>query len=164
MTDLVDYVGALIRLADGQIVGKTRFQKIAYLLEAKGLGFGLDFDYHNYGPFSPELAFATDDAESLEYIRTEEKFGFHSVPYTVFHSTDGAPKFKDDAASRARREALKTMSDYSALVLELAATAVYLKLNGYPNSYWSEVKKRKPLKATSERLALAKKLISDLSL
>ena len=164
MMDLVDYVAALIHLAGGRVVGKTRLQKIAYLLEAKALGFGLDFDYHNFGPFSPDLAFAADDAESLGYVRTKEQLGLHSVPYTIFRSTDEAPKFEKSEKLKARRDALNIMKNHSALVLELAATAVYLKYNGYPESFWNEVKKRKSLKATSQRVALAKKLMRDLNL
>ena len=164
MKDLVDYVGALIRMADGEVVGKTRFQKIAYLLEAKELGFGLVFDYHNYGPYSPELAFAADDAESLGYIWTKERRGLHAVPYTIFSSTENSPKFGGRGKSRARKEALKTMNKYSALVLELTATAVYLKKNGYAESFWDEVRKRKGLKATPKRMKLANRLVDELDL
>ena len=164
MRDLVDYVGALVRLSDGRIVGKTRLQKIAYLLEAKELGFGLSFDYHNFGPFSSDLAFAVDDAESLGYVVTEERFGFHSVPYTIFSSADVAPEFEDGNDLEARRAALKTINDYSALLLELTATAVYLKRNGYPKAVWKEVKKRKQIKATAGRIDAAQKLIRSLGL
>ena len=164
MADLVDSVGALVRLAGGKIVGKTRLQKTTYLLEVKGLGFGLDFDYHNYGPFSPDLAFATDDAKSLGYITSEEHLGFHSVPYTVFISTDMTQDIGDDAESVARQDALEIMNRNSSLVLELAATAIYLRRNGYPDSFWQEVEKRKRLKATPQRVGLAKQLIAELRL
>ena len=164
MMDLVDYVSALVRLSDETIVGKTRLQKTAYLLEAKELGFDLSFDYHNFGPFSAELAFATDDAESLGYISTEKHLGYHSVPYTVFHSTDQAPEFEDGDDLDARREAVGTMNRYSALVLELAATAVYLKRNGYAGSVWKEVRRRKRLKATRDRVRAAKDLLDSLEL
>lgn len=163
MRDLVDYVSALVHLNGGEIVGKTRLQKIAYLLEEKGLGFNdLDFDYHNFGPFSSELAFAVDDAESLGYIVTEQRQGYHAVPYTVFRSAQTSPEFEDDINIAARRHALTVMDGYSALVLELAATAVYLRNHGYPGKYWDEVKKRKPLKATADRIKMAQRLIDDL--
>lgn len=164
MTDLVDYVAVLIRLAGGQIVGKTRLQKIAYLLEAKALGFGLEFDYHNFGPFSPDLAFAADDAESLGYIHTEEQYGLHSVPYKIFRSTRKTPSVNRDKLSKDRRDALNIMKKHSAIVLELAATAIYLKNNGYSNDSWREVKKRKGLKATQSRISAAKILVNDLGL
>ena len=163
--DLVDYLVAIVRLGGGEVAGKTRLQKIAYLLEAKGIGFGdIDFDYHNYGPFSSEVAFAADDAESLGYLETEERQGIHAVPYTVFRSTDRAPKFDDNADTKTRVAALELMNSNSALVLELAATAVYLKRYGYNENCWEEVEKRKPLKATPQRRKLAERLLSELEL
>ena len=64
------------------------------MLEVKEIGFGeVEFDYNNYGPFRAELAFAADDAESFGYIKTEPRYGFHSVPYTTFKSTDSSPAF-----------------------------------------------------------------------
>ena len=44
MMNQSDYVSAIVRLAGGEIIGKTRLQKIAYLLQAKGSGFSeVDF-------------------------------------------------------------------------------------------------------------------------
>ena len=64
----------------------------------------------------------------------------------------------------ARRRALGVMSKYSSLVLELTATAVFLRQNGYPNTYWEEVRTRKPLKATAERVRQAQKLVEELGI
>ena len=165
MMGQADYVSAIVRLAGGEIVGKTRLQKMAYLLQAKGSGFaGVDFDYHNFGPYSAELAFAADDAESLGLLAAEERPGYHSVPYTVFRSTESATNLNDNKEMIGCKADLKVMSTYSALVLELAATAVYLKRNGYAESFWKEVKKRKSLKATPQRMRLARKLLQQLGL
>ena len=169
MKDLVDYLSAIIRLVGGEIVGKTRLQKMAYLLEAKGVGFGnIVFDYNNYGPFSSELAFAADDAESMGYIETVERLSLHhAVPYKVFRSREQVSE-EDSEEGRGdietRKDALRLMNDYSTLVLELAATAVYLKKNGYPDEVWEEVEKRKPLKATPKRIERADQLIAALNL
>ena len=163
MTDLADQVAGLIKLNDGRIVGKTRLQKVAYLLEAKKLGMGIEFDYHNFGPFSEDLALAADDAVALGFVHANEQYGFHSVPYTIYSAAEKCPAF-DSGDVRARKSALNTMNEYSALVLELAATAIYLKNNGYPQEYWNEVKRRKPLKATSELISSAKELNSRLKL
>ena len=168
MKDLVDYLSSIIRLVGGEVVGKTRLQKMAYLLEAKGVGFGdIVFDYNNYGPFSAELAFAADDAESMGYIETKERQGVHAVPCKIFRSTYQVSE-EDSEEGRGdietRKDALKLMNDYSTLELELAATAVYLKENGYPDEFWEEVKKRKPLKATPKRKERADQLIAALNL
>ena len=164
MMELEEYAAAVVDVAGGQVVGKTRLQKIAYLLEEMGLGYGLDFDYHNFGPFSAELAFAVDDAEALGYLESREKLGYHEVPYTTFEARPEAPKFEDDEKQSDRQEAVNTMEEYSAVVLELAATAVYLERNGYVESAWKEVKKRKAVKATKRRLNAARNLVQSLQL
>ena len=165
MMGQADYVSAIVRLAGGEIVGKTRLQKIAYLLQVKGSGFGdIDFDYHNFGPYSAELAFAAEDAESLGFLGSEERRGYHAVPYTVFHSTELAPALENKEEMRACGADLAVMRGYSALVLELAATAVYLKRNGYEHTFWKEVQRRKSLKATKERIRQAKRLLQQLGL
>jgi uncharacterized protein YwgA len=164
MMDLTDNVAALIRLNGGQIVGKTRLQKIVYLLEEAKLGFGLSFDYHNYGPYSADLSFATDDVVSLNYVKVEERYGFHSVPYTVFRATSDAPEFPDDPLKHKRKAALTIMENYSALVLELAATALYLSRHGYGADAWKEVKRRKSSKAVAPIVEKAKHLLGELKL
>src|SRR3546814_4767142 len=126
MTDLVDFAAALVLMNGGQITGKTRFQKMVYLLESQGLGFGVGFDYHNYGPFSADLAHAIDDAVSLGLLEPEERRGYHEVPYTVYRVTSTSPQFADTARTQEMSRALAEMSDYSALELELAATAHFL--------------------------------------
>lgn len=163
MTDTIDYVASLVRLSGGELVGKTRLQKIAYLLECLDLGADLKFDYHNYGPFSAELAFAADDAAAFGYLDSEERPGFHSVPYTVFKATLKAPVHEDEN-DEMRRSALLEMEKYSALVLELAATAVYLKRNGFGQNAWGELIRRKSSKASPTLVEKAKTLVTTLGL
>ena len=43
----VDKVAEIIRAAGGEIVGRTRLQKVAYLLELAGLGHGFRFEYRS---------------------------------------------------------------------------------------------------------------------
>jgi uncharacterized protein YwgA len=164
MSDLVEQVASLVRLNGEEMVGRTRLQKTVYLLEAKGIGVGVRFDYHKHGPYSAELAFATEDAISMRLLRAEEKPGFYEIPYTVFRSTELTPPLLEDATTATRKHALRTMKNYSALVLELAATAVYLREHGYRDEYWKEVKKRKSLKASVDRLERARTLLGQLKL
>ena len=44
--------------AGGSLIGRTRLQKIAYLLELSGTGAGFPFEYRHYGPYSEKLATA----------------------------------------------------------------------------------------------------------
>ena len=164
MNDLVKQLAGLVQLNDAELVGKTRLQKTAYLLEAKGVGLGVEFDYHKHGPYSADLAFAAEDAAAMSLLTMTDKPGFYEIPYTVFRTTAQTPPLSDDARTAARRKALVAMKNYSALALELAATAVYLREHGYRDAYWDEVKKRKSLKASPERLDQARSLLRQLEL
>lgn len=166
MTNLTDLVVGVVALNDGKIVGKTRLQKTVFLLEAAGLGAGIDFDYHYYGPYSVDVAGAVDDAVDAERLQPEVHLGRHSVPYTIY-STDG-PKpgqIGELSADEARR-LLAKLENYSALELEVAATIVYLRDNGYgaDEKAIEETKLRKPVKATDKRVHRASQLIGELGL
>ncbi len=164
MTDPSESVAQIVTFNGGRIVGKTRLQKIFFLLETNGIGFGLDFDYHHFGPFSAELAQATDDARELGYISETHEMGFHQVPYYVFETKNYTAPSEPDETDRKRIGALETMKEYSALELEVAATAIYLRDNDFPDNFVDELKIRKPQKATPDRIKRALKLIKKLGL
>lgn len=69
----VDKVTEIIRAAGGEIVGRTRLQKVAYLLELAGLGHGFSFEYRHYGPYSEDLALASRNADLLGFLEEEER-------------------------------------------------------------------------------------------
>ena len=45
-----DIVVGLVALNDKELIGRTRLQKITYLLDRCGAEFGLPFEYYRYGP------------------------------------------------------------------------------------------------------------------
>ena len=156
----------LIKLSGGQLVGRTRLQKEAYLLDRCGAAFGLSFTYHYYGPYSFELADGWEDARAEGRIEIEEALGGYGVPYSIFKLKDcgrmqttwgGLPA----ADASARLEKMKKVSD---IVLELAAATVYLKEEGYGERAIKELRIRKPLKATDKLIKKATDLLSDLEL
>lgn len=162
--DLVTFVAAMIHASDREDMGKTCLQKTAYILQAKGLGFSsIVFDYYKYGPFSPEIAFAADDAEALNYISRETYRGNHPLPYTVFRPKGNSPSFPDFVAREQVLKVLDILKRYAMLDLELAATAIYLKNNGHRENFIQEVKKRKPRKATASRMERVERLLRALS-
>ena len=78
MEDLVRIVSA----ADGEIVGRTRLQKAAFLLELAGLGSGYEFKYKHYGPFSEDLASAVVLAPLLFDLHEDQRqsgWGGHTL-------------------------------------------------------------------------------------
>lgn len=166
MRDQTELVVALIAANGGEIVGKTRLQKTVYLLDACGLNSEFEFEYHNFGPFSSDLALETDAAISLGLIKSEKRPGFHEVPYTVFTSVPGVTVKDIDAFKISDpQEKLELLEQYSAIVLELASSLQYLKEKiGDRGEIEHWVTRLKPLKATPERLAKSWALLEGLGI
>jgi uncharacterized protein YwgA len=158
-------VAAIVSLNDGSLVGKTRLQKTVYLLDRCGMNSGLEFEYHNYGPFSADLASSVDLAELEGYIEVESKPGFHEVPYSVFEATDDFDGDIGELDEETARQFLATMKRYTAIDLELAATIDFLVTHELAvGDVDKAVTELKPLKATAERLTRAHALLGDLGL
>ena len=150
-------VAQIVRDAGGQIIGRTRLQKLAYLLEVSGLGAGFAFKYKHYGPYSEDLANAAESAHlvgTLEERQCQTDWGgFYSI-YSVVGSNSISPN--------AARVALASLAvDADPVELELAATAVFLSRDGFDEP-WLETLKRKPEKATDLRLKRAKELYKEM--
>lgn len=139
----------------GRVVGRTKLQKIAYLLEATGLGEGFSFEYRHYGPYSEELTSAARSAKLLGVLREDEHAttwgGFYSV-YSVSSEASG---------ESTRTQLAKIAAGADAIELELAATAAFLASEGNKDP-WGETAKRKPEKANPTRLDGAMNLYRQL--
>jgi len=150
-------VAAIVRDAGGQIVGRTRLQKIAFVLEAAGLGSGFPFRYKHYGPYSEQLTAASQRARILGVMRETETVAAWGGVYSTF-STAIPPDSKVDPA---RFQLAQVMVDADAVELELAATALFLSYENAPDP-WGETEHRKPEKAANGRLERAKQLYQRL--
>lgn len=148
----------IIRDAGGQIVGRTRLQKIAYLLELVGLGDDFDFEYRHYGPYSDRLASAVSTAVLLRAIHEDERLTAWGGHYSVFT----AEPISEREPTPERLAFIKESSKSDPVALELAATAAFLACEGEEDP-WGATAKRKPEKADPNRLAQAKALYEQLS-
>ena len=88
----------LIALYGGELVGRTRLQKQAYLLHRCGGQFQLNFVYHHYGPYSFDLADGLTDARVEGQIEIEEKPGrYGGMQYSssreMFSSRTGSENY-----------------------------------------------------------------------
>lgn len=158
----------MIALYGGELVGRTRLQKQAYLLHRCGGEFQLDFVYHHYGPYSFDLADGLTDARAEGQVTIEEKPGRYGIRYAIFRLRESIPQPQGIGkltASDALR-LLRIMKDeVSDIVLEIAATIVFLRdEGGYGNQSVMETKVRKPLKATAQRVRHALALLHKLDL
>ncbi len=148
----------IIRDAGGKIVGRTRLQKIAYLLELVGLGADFHFEYRHYGPYSERLASAVSNAALLRAIGEEERATTWGGQYSVF-TAEPDPMHDPPPV---RLALIKQASQSDPVALELAATAAFLACEGEENP-WNATARRKPEKADPIRLAQAKALYKQLS-
>ena len=151
-------VADIVRDAGGRIVGRTRLQKLAYLLELSGLGDGFAFEYHHYGPYSEELSRAVRHAALFGLLKEEEHAtswgGFYSI-YTTSSPSDLMP---DSARYQLARQAAAA----DPIQLELAATAAFLATEGITDP-WEMTAKLKPEKAECGNLQKAKFLYQKLA-
>lgn len=147
----------IVQDAGGELVGRTRLQKIAYLLSLAGFSEDFSFEYRHYGPFSEELAQAIEIAAILGPVKEEEKKADWGGRYSVYTLRDDVVvDQKDDTRSAFVQKAKRI----NAIELELAATAAYLFVaEGFDAKSkvnpWHETRRRKPNKAAEGRLERA---------
>jgi uncharacterized protein len=153
---IAEKVAEIVRDSGGKIVGRTRLQKIAYLLYAAGLDEGFPFAYKHYGPYSEILAVAARDASLLGLINETECGTNWGGSYSVYSASNSSGA----ASSRQCLAALAANAD--SVVLELTATAVFLAREGFDDP-WAETIRRKPEKANADRIRRAKELFREFS-
>jgi uncharacterized protein len=149
----VDKIADILRSAGGRVVGRTRLQKLAYLLEIAGVGEGFPFAYRHFGPYSEELTRAANIANIFGVIKEEERPTSWGGAYSIFTVT----REQGPAGEDARTLLARTAVDADPVELELAATAAFLALQGQRDP-WEETQRRKPEKAEDGRLEKARQL------
>ena len=155
MTDTKLLAARIIQDAGGELGGRTRVQKVAFLLKLAGFEDNFEFEYRHYGPFSEELADAIEIASILGPVQEEERVADWGGRYSVYSMVE---KVAPEDATRSAF--VQKAKDINAVELELAATAAYLftyegigsKTAGNP---WQETARRKPTKAAEGRLRRA---------
>jgi uncharacterized protein YwgA len=152
----------IIQDAGGELVGRTRLQKVAYLMQLAGFGDELGFEYRHYGPFSEDLARGMAIATAFGAVKEVEAQADWGGRYSIY-SVAPSERLENPARAAFVQEAKKI----GAIELELAATAAYLfavegigrTREGNP---WEETRRRKPGKAGSGRLERAVKTYEKL--
>ena len=154
MTEKLDRQKAaeIVRDAGGEIVGRTKLQKVAYLLEVAGFGEGFPFSYRHYGPYSENLADAIRMADAFGLVAEEERQASWGGGYSIYRTTDRISK----AAPTDRAAFAREAASIDSVELELAATAAYLAAVERSPDPWGETARRKPEKVEGGRLERAK--------
>jgi uncharacterized protein len=63
----------IIQDAGGELVGRTRLQKVAYLTQLAGFGDEFEFEYRHCGPFSEDLARGMAIAAAFGQVKEVER-------------------------------------------------------------------------------------------
>ena len=156
-----------VALAGGRMVGRTRIQKTIYLLDNMGLSSGATFYYHNFGPFSDDVANGIVDEKFEGQIREQlELRQADGSPYSVFSTS----KKSDDVdrlgnlRSEVARAAIKKMNEATSTVLELAATIHWLAFVEQSEDWRAELIRRKGAKTQGGRIEQAVALLQEFNL
>jgi uncharacterized protein YwgA len=145
----------IIQDAGGELVGRTRLQKIAYLMQLAGFGEEFAFEYRHFGPYSEGLAQAVDIAAALGPLIEEERLADWGGRYSIYRMRESLP-----ASDADRMHFVQRAKIIDSVELELAATAAYLFVaEGFEGAGgrdpWAETRRRKPNKAAEGRLERA---------
>ena len=154
--DLHEKAAGIVRDAGGELVGRTRLQKVVYLSQLAGYAEDFPFEYKHFGPFSQELADAMEIAVGLKIVEEQERPTDWGGWYSIFKFQQKADAENADIGDRTNF--VKVAAEISAIELELAATAAYLfkeQGNGERDP-WEETRRLKPEKAGNGRLDRAK--------
>ena len=151
-------IAHIVRDAGGRIVGRTKLQKLTFVLVSAGLESEIPFLYKHYGPFSEAVASASRDAHLLGFLREKED----PTSWGGFYSTYTVDETIPDDVPLPRRQLASIANNADAVELELAATALFLAVEGKTQSVWLETERRKPDKVSGGRLERAKLLYDQM--
>ncbi len=141
----------IIEDAGGELVGRTRLQKVAYLLQLAGFSHDFNFTYKHYGPFSEDLAWGIDLATALGPVTEQRREAAWGGKYSIF-TLDRSPAPTDPVRARF----VQAAKGINAVELELAATAAFLFAEEHQTDPWGETAQRKPEKVHDGSLERAK--------
>lgn len=158
MSDLkIQEVTDIIRDSGGKVVGRTRLQKIAFLLSATDLDDSFGFVYKHYGPYSEQLASSAELATLFGELEETQKKTAWGGTYSIYKIAD----VDDLDKSSNRHKFASVAAKADSIALELAATAVFLSHDF--DDPWAETVERKPEKSTPDRITAAKELLAELA-
>jgi uncharacterized protein len=157
-------VGA-VALSGGELVGRIRIQKVMYLLEQLGMGGGIPFEYHHYGPYSELISDAITDAKFWGNIEEMVNFRINDgAPYSSFRTRGVAPEKLGQLNAADAKRFLDKFSGCTSTVLELAVTAHWLENVEKVSDWRTEIAVRKAGKTGNGNLDKATEILKEIGL
>lgn len=160
-------VQSVIAAAGGILTGRIRLQKFVFLLDKLGLNSGFEYTYHHYGPYASNLTDAVDFAKAFNILSEEfDHRKSDGARYSIYKiGSHPICKSKNEFLSKKNVEhAISAMNSVSSTILELAATACWLKQDENLTDWRDEIVKRKGKKTDDGRLEKAEALLADIGL
>jgi len=141
---LVEVVRELAHQPYANPVGRTIFQKVAYVLTELGVETGFQFGKGSYGPFADEVKLALHELANLNWIR-EEQLGKMTALRSAPHYEEARKKFPE-VIERHSKAIMKTVDLFSRIKNTDQAEEVVTVLFAS-----RELKKAKPGKEVAEQ-------------
>ncbi len=133
VNDSLNKILALVSIAN-EIEGRTKFQKIVFILKSKGVKFHETFKYHYYGPFSADLQLEIEELVDRNLLNEKT-----SLPYK--YSLKQKHKIEDDSIKE-KVDLIKFLCNQDYQNLELVSTIYFLQNNGFTDINLIEKKLR----------------------
>ena len=87
----------IVQDAGGELVGRTRLQKVAFLMQLAGFDQSFSFEYRHYGPYSEDLSEAMDIAVLLGPVDEVERVADWGGRYSIYSLTGQVPGVDPDS-------------------------------------------------------------------
>ena len=158
----IDYLASVIATCKGKrVVGRTRLQKMIFLLQKLKLPSDYSFSMHFYGPYSEDVQADLAVLDLIDVITEIPKAGDSGQYYVL--EIKGSDFHQIDLSNW--RKPIKEMENVQSVVLELAATYIAFRDSGY-NAKDAElqVQRMKGLKCDGGNLKASYDLLTELGL
>lgn len=147
-----------------EVRGKKRLQKLAFFAVNKGANSDVRYFLHDFGPFSPEVANATDFLSCVgEIAESEAQFSKTKRYMTVYRLAN--PSSEPERLPKEAADAIKQLNEYTTLELEIASTVLYFLRDGHSlNEAVDATKQLKPSKSLPKVIQRAQEALSKVGL
>lgn len=144
----------LMRLFEsaGRVDGRTKLQKIVYILQTMGFPFRESYKYHLHGPYSSALTHKISrllHLELLDEIKTgfggANRFSYEGTPALKELLVEFNPSVPEKVRESGFDDVVAELNGESSSMLETVATALFLERNNMDRTNLrSELLRRKP--------------------
>ncbi len=150
---------------DHKLIGRTRLQKTAWLLQRLGAPIEYEYRMYFYGPYSEGVQSDIGLLEKLGLVGEDASQLADGSPYYTFSAGEQAVSWAASKEVQEYQDAIRLMSDADLVVLELAATYDAFRKMGHSHKEAMErLRRKKGSKCDEGRDKLAINLLDQLGL